>query len=92
MIIHIIFVCVDGSQFVTAGKDTAVRVYDEATKSEILCMKGKYIQYCIFYLFYHLFHYIKLSLQNVLNDNLMIMFSIQINDEIRLRYIIIIKY
>ena len=41
MIIHIIFVCVDGSQFVTAGKDTAVRVYDEATKSEILCMKGK---------------------------------------------------
>ena len=31
----------DGSVFVTGGKDTAIRVYDEATKTETLCMKGK---------------------------------------------------
>jgi COMPASS component SWD3 len=30
----------DGSQFVTAGKDTAIRVYDEATKSIVAKMKG----------------------------------------------------
>ena len=31
----------DGSHFATAGRDTAIRIYDEATKSEIMCMKGK---------------------------------------------------
>ncbi len=31
----------EGSKFVTAGKDTAVRVYDEATKSLLLTMKGE---------------------------------------------------
>jgi WD40 repeat protein len=31
---------VDGTMFVTAGKDTAVRVYDEATKSVIVKMVG----------------------------------------------------
>ncbi len=31
---------VEGTKFVTAGKDTAVRVYDEATKTLILTMKG----------------------------------------------------
>jgi COMPASS component SWD3 len=30
----------EGTKFVTAGKDTAVRVYDEATKSLILTMSG----------------------------------------------------
>ena len=30
----------DGSMFATAGRDTAIRVYDEATKTEIACMKG----------------------------------------------------
>ena len=30
----------EGSQFVTAGKDTSVRVYDEATKTPLVCMKG----------------------------------------------------
>mmetsp|Transcript_11368 Transcript_11368/g.15654 ORF Transcript_11368/g.15654 Transcript_11368/m.15654 type:complete len:345 (+) Transcript_11368:34-1068(+) len=30
----------EGSKFVTAGKDTAIRVYDEATKSLLLTMKG----------------------------------------------------
>jgi COMPASS component SWD3 len=30
----------EGSKFVTAGKDTAVRVYDEATKTLIQTMKG----------------------------------------------------
>ena len=30
----------EGSQFVTAGKDTKVRVYDEATKSCIIAMEG----------------------------------------------------
>lgn len=30
----------EGTQFVTAGKDTAIRVYDEATKSLITTMKG----------------------------------------------------
>lgn len=30
----------DGTRFVTAGKDTAVRVYDEATKSLITTMQG----------------------------------------------------
>lgn len=30
----------EGSKFVTAGKDTALRVYDEATKSVIVTMKG----------------------------------------------------
>lgn len=30
----------EGTQFVTAGKDTAVRVYDEATKSLIVKMQG----------------------------------------------------
>ena len=31
---------VEGTQFVTAGKDTAVRVYDEATKTLIATMQG----------------------------------------------------
>lgn len=31
----------EGSRFVTAGKDTAVRVYDEATKSLIVTMQGE---------------------------------------------------
>jgi COMPASS component SWD3 len=30
----------EGTKFVTAGKDTAVRVYDEATKSNIVTMRG----------------------------------------------------
>ncbi len=30
----------EGTKFVTAGKDTAVRVYDEATKTLLLTMKG----------------------------------------------------
>ena len=30
----------EGSKFATAGKDTAVRVYDEATKSLLVTMKG----------------------------------------------------
>lgn len=30
----------EGTKFVTAGKDTAVRVYDEATKTLVLTMKG----------------------------------------------------
>lgn len=30
----------EGNRYVTAGKDTAVRVYDEATKTLILTMKG----------------------------------------------------
>ncbi|TYZ63757.1 hypothetical protein PybrP1_006612, partial [[Pythium] brassicae (nom. inval.)] len=30
----------DGAMFATAGKDHAVRVYDEATKAEVTCMKG----------------------------------------------------
>lgn len=30
----------EGSQFVTAGKDTAVRIYDEATKTLVLSMQG----------------------------------------------------
>lgn len=30
----------EGTKFVTAGKDTAIRVYDEATKSLIVTMKG----------------------------------------------------
>lgn len=30
----------EGTQFVTAGKDTKIRVYDEATKSNILTMEG----------------------------------------------------
>jgi COMPASS component SWD3 len=30
----------DGTRFVTAGKDTALRVYDEATKTLLLTMKG----------------------------------------------------
>ena len=29
-----------GSQFVACGKDTAVRVYDEATKTAIVTMRG----------------------------------------------------
>ena len=33
----------EGSKFVTAGKDTAVRVYDEATKSLLITMKGSNI-------------------------------------------------
>ena len=41
----------EGSKFVTAGKDTAVRVYDEATKSLLLTMKGlkKHHIYWIFF-------------------------------------------
>ena len=31
----------DGTQFASAGKDTHVRIYDEATKAEIACMRGK---------------------------------------------------
>jgi WD40 repeat protein len=31
---------IEGSKFVTAGKDTAIRLYDEATKSLLLTMKG----------------------------------------------------
>ncbi|KAF0691911.1 Aste57867_16950 [Aphanomyces stellatus] len=30
----------DGAMFATSGKDHAIRVYDEATKTEVLCMKG----------------------------------------------------
>jgi WD40 repeat protein len=30
----------DGSKFATAGKDTCVRIYDEATKTEVCSMKG----------------------------------------------------
>jgi WD40 repeat protein len=30
----------DGAMFATAGKDQAVRVYDEATKTEVTCMRG----------------------------------------------------
>ncbi|TMW61767.1 hypothetical protein Poli38472_010830 [Pythium oligandrum] len=30
----------DGAMFATAGKDQAVRVYDEATKAEVVCMRG----------------------------------------------------
>eukprot|EP01041_Mallomonas_annulata_P010247 gene10247-21378_t len=30
----------DGSKFVTAGKDTALRYYDEATKTLMLCLQG----------------------------------------------------
>lgn len=30
----------DASMFATAGKDHAVRIYDEATKAQVLCMKG----------------------------------------------------
>jgi len=30
----------DGTQFVTAGKDTCVRIYDEATKTLVISMKG----------------------------------------------------
>ncbi|KAJ0405858.1 hypothetical protein P43SY_001590 [Pythium insidiosum] len=30
----------DGAMFATAGKDHAVRVYDEATKTEVACMRG----------------------------------------------------
>jgi WD40 repeat protein len=30
----------EGAKFVTAGKDTCLRVYDEATKSLLLTMKG----------------------------------------------------
>lgn len=33
----------DGSLFVTGGKDTIIRIYDESTKKEIQSMKGKYI-------------------------------------------------
>ena len=29
-----------GSQFVACGKDTAVRVYDEATKTAVVTMRG----------------------------------------------------
>jgi hypothetical protein len=29
--------------FATAGKDQAVRVYDEATKTEVTCLKGGYV-------------------------------------------------
>lgn len=30
----------DGSLFVTGGKDTIIRIYDEATKQEIQSMRG----------------------------------------------------
>lgn len=30
----------EGTKFVTAGRDTSVRVYDEATKTMVVCMKG----------------------------------------------------
>ena len=30
----------DGSLFATAGKDTSLRIYDEATKTMIVAMKG----------------------------------------------------
>lgn len=30
----------EGARFVTAGKDTALRVYDEATKSLLTTLKG----------------------------------------------------
>lgn len=31
----------DGSQFCTGGRDCAIRIYDEATKAETHCMKGR---------------------------------------------------
>ena len=40
----------EGSKFVTAGKDTAVRVYDEATKSLLVTMKGSNISRYVKYL------------------------------------------
>ena len=43
---------VDGSQFSTGGKDTCIRVYDEATKTKILCLAGgsgfgKYVRFAL---------------------------------------------
>ena len=50
--ISILIQFVDGSQFSTGGKDTCIRVYDEATKTKILCLAGgsgfgKYVRLCI---------------------------------------------
>ena len=38
----------DGSLFVTGGKDTIIRIYDEATKQEVQSMRGISLIQCIY--------------------------------------------